>query len=276
MIAPALRFVADQVRGVAAGVAAILGLVGGVGLMLRDAARWVPLALATRQRGRRLAWANLWMQLDRVGVRAVPIVTLVVFCIGIILALLIAPILRDYGATDRLAGLISIAMFRELGPLVGAIVLTGFAGASIAAELGTMVVGEEVIAMQTQAIHPVRFLVVPRVLATVVMTVCLTVLADVLGVVGGLTASWLVLDMAPARYWTDSMNALSRADVLTGLAKASVFGTIIGGLACYLGLGVSGGAEGVGQATTRTVVLTIVGLVLVDLVFTAVFYRFGI
>jgi phospholipid/cholesterol/gamma-HCH transport system permease protein len=271
----ALRLVGERARAALGGASAVLGLVGGVILLLRDAARHAGPGLVSRKRGRRLAWRNLWAQLDRVGVRAVPIVALVVFCIGVILALQVAPILREFGSTDRLAGLISIAIFRELGPLVGAIVLTGFAGASIAAELGSMVVGEEVIALQTHAIHPTRFLVVPRVLATVVMTVCLAVVADVMGLVGGMSTAWLVLDVEPARYWADSLQALSLDDLVTGLIKAGVFGTLIGSLACYLGLSVSGGAEGVGNATTRTVVLTIVGLVLIDLLFTAVFYRFG-
>lgn len=222
-----------------------------------------------------MAWANVWAQMVRVGVRSIPIVSLVVFCIGLILALQITPILALYGAEAQIATIISVAMFRELGPLVGAIVLTGFAGASIAAELGTMVVSEEIEAMEAQAIDPVRFLVMPRVIATSVMTVCLAVIADCVGVLGGLVASYLVIGYDPEQYLIQSLSATTARDFLTGLLKAGVFGTIIALLACYLGLGVKNGAEGVGNATTRTVVLTIVALTFVDLLFTAIFYQLG-
>src|SRR6266404_5314690 len=150
-------------------------------LLLFDTLVTIPGALLSK-RGRRLGWQNLWAQMDRVGVQSVPIVGLVLFCIGAILALQMAPILRDYGKIDSVADVISVAIFRELGPLVSAIVLTGFAGASIAAEMGTMVVSEEIEAMEAQAIQPIRFLVLPRVLATAVMMVCVAVVADLTGV----------------------------------------------------------------------------------------------
>jgi len=120
-----------------------LELIGGTGYLFVDAVRTIHVALFGK-RGRRLGWESLWSQMVRVGVRSIPIVSLVVFCIGAILAFQMAPILRDYGALERVADIIAIAMFRELGPLVSAIVLTGFAGASIAAEIGTMVVSEEI------------------------------------------------------------------------------------------------------------------------------------
>src|SRR5215210_914566 len=155
---------------------------GGHGYILRDTAASIPRALFDK-RGRRLGWTNLWAQMVRVGVRSIPIVMLVLFCIGAILSLQMAPILKDYGAVNRVADIISIATFRELGPLVSAIVLTGFAGASIAAEIGTMVVSEEIEALEAQAIPPIRFLVVPRVIATTVMMVCVAVVGDLLGII---------------------------------------------------------------------------------------------
>ncbi len=246
--------------------------VGEVALLLVQAGLWLPRALFIG-RGRRTGWGHLAFQMDRVGVRSVPVVMLVVFCIGAILALQISPILENYGATGKTADLIAVSIFRELGPLVGAIVLTGFAGASIAAELGTMVVGEEIKALRAAAIHPVRFLVVPRVLATTLMTVCLAVVADLMGVAGGMTASWLTLGTPPLTYLRRSFDAIHLFDFFTGLYKAAVFGLLIGGLACHLGLNVSGGAQGVGRATTRTVVYTIVSLIVVDLLFTTLFYR---
>lgn len=252
----------------------VLELVGGVSILLRDAAGKLPALF--RGRSRRQAWRNVWTQLDRVGVKAIPIVSLVVFCVGMIISLQVSPILKTFGASREIADVIGIAILRELGPLIGAIVLTGFAGASIAAELGTMVVGEEVIALRTHAIHPVRFLVVPRVLATIVMTACLAVLADVMGVLGGMFAANLVLDIPYAAFLRDCFDAATTTDFVTGIVKASVFGGLIGGLACYQGLTVEGGAEGVGAATTRTVVFTIVGLIVIDLMFTAVFFTFNV
>ena len=249
--------------------------VGGLGLLLAKTSASVR-RLFSGGRARRMAWANVWAQMVRVGVRSIPIVSLVVFCIGVILSLQIVPILKQYGAQMQIANIISISMFRELGPLVGAIVLTGFAGASIAAELGTMVVSEEIEALETHAIDPVRFLVMPRILATATMTVCLAVIADVMGVVGGMLASKLAIGFDPATYLWASLEAASLRDFLTGLVKAGVFGTMIALLACFLGLNVKNGAEGVGNATTRTVVLTVVSLTFVDLLFTAVFFQLGL
>lgn len=252
----------------------LLELIGGLGYLLFDTAAALRAGLFTG-RGRRLGWHNLWAQMVRVGVRSIPIVSIVLLSIGAILVLQIAPILRDYGALDRVADIISIAVFRELGPLVSAIVLTGFAGASIAAEVGTMVVSEEIEALEAQAIHPVRFLVLPRVLATTVMTVCVAVVGDLMGVVGGLAVAYFDLGIGSDQYLRHTFDAVDLDDFLTGLVKAGVFGVLISGIACHLGLSVTGGAQGVGVATTRTVVYTIVALILVDLAFTAAFYAMG-
>jgi len=269
-----MRFITRPIT--ALGDAAISGLefTGGVGYLLRDTLFSVHRALFMT-RGRRLGWANLWAQMVRVGVRSIPIVSLVVFCIGAILALQMAPVLRDYGALNQIAEIIGIAMFRELGPLVSAIVLTGFAGASIAAELGTMVVSEEIEAMEAMAVEPVRFLVVPRVLATTCMMVCLAVVGDLVGTAGGMLVCRAFLDIGFRNYLDHTFTVVKLQDFITGLIKAGVFGALISGLACYLGLGVTGGAQGVGNATTRTVVLTIVALITVDLMFTGVFYYLG-
>lgn len=254
--------------------AAFLEFLGGLGYLLRDTLLAVPRGLLA-PRGRRMAWANLWAQMVRVGVRSVPIVMLVLFCIGSILSLQMAPVLKEYGALSQTANIISIAVFRELGPLVSAIVLTGFAGASIAAEIGTMVVSEEIEALEAEAISPVRFLVLPRVLATIVMMVCVAVVGDLTGILGGLTVGRQLLGISTTQYVHRTFEAVRVKDFTTGLIKSGVFGMLISGLACYLGLRVTGGAQGVGVATTRTVVLTIVALITVDLMFTAFFYFYG-
>ena len=250
-------------------------LIGGIGFVLYDVTAAIPRSLF-HKRGRRLGWRNLWEQMVRLGVRSVPIVSLVVFCIGSILALQMAPVLKEYGATPKVADIIAIAIFRELGPLISAIVLTGFAGASIAAELGSMAVSEEIEALEAEAINPIRFLIVPRVVATAVMMVCLAVVGDVMGVFGGMIVSKLALGVSITQYLHHTADELVLSDFFSGLLKASVFGTTIASLACYLGLNVSGGAQGVGIATTRTVVLTIVALIFIDLMFTAVFYYVNI
>jgi phospholipid/cholesterol/gamma-HCH transport system permease protein len=253
----------------------VLELIGGVAYLLRDTAAVTGQSLFGK-RGRRLGWINLWDQMDRVGNRAIPIVALVGFCIGAILALQMAPTLKSYGMVAKVADLIAIAQFRELGALMAAIVLTGFAGASIAAEMGTSVVSEEIEALHAHAINPVRFLVVPRILATTIMLVCVTVVADIAGVTGGMIVGRCFLGIGTLQYLDHTVNALQLRDFFTGLAKAGVFGLIISSVACYLGLGVTGGAEGVGRATTRTVVYTIVSLITVDLMFNSFFYVFGL
>lgn len=252
-----------------------VSFIGQLGLLITAAFGASP-RLVVQRRGRRLAWRNLWFQLYRVGVKSIGVVTLVTFAIGVILSLQIVPILEQYGAGDQIATIIGIAFFRELGPLVGAIVLTGFAGASIAAEIGTMAVNEELKALRSHAISPVRFLVVPRVLASMVMTTCLAVLSSIMGIVGGMLTTRSVLGMPFATYLDLTFSTTDTTDIVTGLVKAAVFGVLIGALACQLGLAVRGGASGVGSATTRTVVISIVALTLVDLAFTAVFYMLGL
>jgi phospholipid/cholesterol/gamma-HCH transport system permease protein len=251
-----------------------VAFVGSVGLLLRAAAARSGRGLLTG-RGRRLGRANLWAQMVRVGVRSTGIISLVVFCIGAILSLQMQPILAQYGATSRIADLIGVAMLRELGPLVAAITLTGFAGASIAAELGTMKVGEELEALETSAIDPVRFLVVPRVLATTVMMVCLAVVADLMGVLGGLFVCTTLFKVSPEAYLNGTFAAVKTRDFLSGLLKSGFFGAALSLIACHLGMSVKGGAQGVGDATTKTVVYTIVALTFIDLGFTAVFYYLG-
>jgi phospholipid/cholesterol/gamma-HCH transport system permease protein len=255
-------------------VTGFFGFIGELGYLLMDALRGIPRSLFSKQ-GRRLGWQSLWAQMDRVGVKSIPIVFLVMFCIGAILSFQMAPVLKSFGALTMIPDIISIAVSRELGPLVSAIVLTGFAGASIAAEMGTMVVSEEIEALEAHAINPIRFLVVPRIVATTIMMICIAVVGDTAGALGGMLTSGAFLGLSKQMYLQHTFNILRPRDFITGLAKAGVFGILISGLACRLGLSVTGGAQGVGVATTRTVVLTIVALIAVDLIFTSVFYYLG-
>ncbi len=258
---------------VGARVLAAVAYLGGMSLLLAAAARALarPSARKRRRRGGALAF-----QMVRVGVRSVGIVCLVQIFIGVILALQMAPPLEPWGQVDKIANIIGVAGFRMLGPIITAVVLSGFAGASIAAELGTMVVSEEVEALQAHALNPVRFLVVPRLLATFVMLVLLTIVADWMIALGGYLTSLIVLKPeVSVGYWTRMRNQLRLTDFLSGLILAGVFGVLVGLIACHEGLKVRGGPEGVGRATTMTVVYSIVGIIGAACVFTMIFYVFG-
>ncbi len=252
----------------------LLRFVGGICFLLATALGWVGRSIVrpdTRFRGEALA-----VQMIRVGVRSIPIIALVQVFIGIILALQMAPTLKTYGQIERVADVVAIAVFRELGPLISAIVLSGFAGASIAAEIGSMVESEEIKALRAMALDPIHFLVVPRLLATVLMLTGLTVLADVVGVLGGMITAVTILGVPFDTYVEYTREALKMQDFLTGLCKAAVFGVLISLIACWEGLNVSGGAEGVGRATTQTVVKSIVALIATDCVFTVVFFALNL
>ncbi len=260
--------------GTGRGVRQVVAQVGGLSYLLADAIRWTLRGLFVPKV--KLGRAALGFQMVRVGVRAIPIICLVQVFIGVILALSMAPTLEMYGQIDTVAVIVAIAVFRELGPLISAIVLSGFAGASIAAEIGSMVESEEIKALRAHALNPIHFLVVPRTLATVLMLTGLAVIADVMGVAGGMFTSVFVLGVDPNTYLQLTQDALTNKDFLTGLIKAAVFGLLIAMLACYEGLNVSGGAEGVGRATTSTVVRSIVALIATDCVFTTIFYVYEI
>jgi len=247
----------------------LLAYLGGLGYLALDTLKFLVLGLVVRPR---IKADETFFQMVRLGVRAIPIIVLVQTFVGMILAFQLAPVLADYGQLDKVATIVSIAIFRELGPLLCAIVLTGFAGAAIAAELGTMVVGEEVAAMRTSAIHPIRFLVVPRVIAAILMTISLTIIADIVGTAGGGIVDHFILRRDPWEYFHTVISSLLVKDVLTGLIKSSIFAFILVLISCYVGLGVAGGAGGVGRATTRSVVLSIFAIIAADCAFTAAFY----
>ena len=247
----------------------LLAYLGGLGYLALDVLKHTFAGLVTRPR---IKADETFFQMVRLGVRAVPIIFLVQLFVGMTLSFTLAPVLSDYGQLDKLATVISKAVFPQLGPLLASVVLTGFAGAAIAAELGTMVVGEEIAALRTSAIQPIRFLVVPRVIACILMTVALTVLANVVGTTGGGLVAYLVLDIDPWQYYHTAIDSLIIRDVVTGLIKAGIFGFIIVIVSCYEGLSVTGGAGGVGRATTSSVVRSIFLIIAANCAFTALFY----
>ncbi|RJP32331.1 MAG: ABC transporter permease [Phycisphaerales bacterium] len=269
-----VEWVGRVAAGRLAAGAAFVRFVGGVSSLLGVTLAWFGRGLIRRRA--RAAPATFVRQMVRIGVESIGIVVLVQTFIGIILTLQLAPTLELYGQLERVADVVGIAVFRELGPLLTAIVISGFAGASIAAELGAMVEGEEIKALRAHALNPIRFLIVPRFVATVLMLTGLTVLADVVGVAGGLATSMTVLGVSFDTYMSLTREALTLSDFYTGLIKAGCFGAIVAMIASYEGLNVRGGAEGVGRATTQTVVKSIVALIGVDVIFTAVFFAFKV
>lgn len=251
----------------------VFGLTGALYWLCADTAQWFWRGFVKREV--RLGMNAIQAQIVRVGVRSISIVMLVSGSIGIILALQTSPTLAQYGQTDKVANLIAVSVFRELGPLVAAIVMIGFAGASIAAELGTMVVGEEIESLEAMGLNPVRYLVLPRLVATVVSLVCLAVVSNLTAVFFGMVLSITVLGIPYETYMNNTIQQLKMSDFMTGLLKASVFGLLLGLIACYNGLRVTGGAAGVGRATTETVVQTVIFVILSDLLFSTLFYAIG-
>src|SRR6202047_1102325 len=210
-----------------------------------------------------------------VGVRALPILSLITFFIGLILALQSAYELRRFGAINLVATAVAISMSRELGPLSTAIVVIGRSGSAFAAEIGTMKVTEEIDALETMAISPVHFLVAPKFLAMIVMLPCLTIWANSMGILGGSLFGVTQADFTFRRYIQTSIESLYLRDMLSGLIKSVMFGIVITAVGCLEGLSTGGGAEQVGRSTTKAVVVSILLVVVVDLVFTAAFFFLG-
>jgi phospholipid/cholesterol/gamma-HCH transport system permease protein len=216
-------------------------------------------------------WRDLLPTMERTGPDAVPIVLLINFLVGMVVAFQSSPQLEQYGANIFLADLIVISMTRELGPLLTAVVVCGRSGAAFAAELGSMQVNEEIDALRTMGFGPMRYLVLPRVLALMLVMPILTLLADIVGTLGGLVVGIHTLELTPVSYFTELQKAVSLSDFLSGITKSVVFGLTIGLIACQQGLATSGGAEGVGRRTTSAVVTTLFTLVLIDAIFTIFF-----
>lgn len=216
-------------------------------------------------------WHDLPSTLERTGADAVPIVTLINFLVGMVVAFQSAPQLEQYGANIFLADLSGISMTRELGPLLTAIIVCGRSGAAFAAELGSMKVNEEIDALRTMGFGPMRYLVLPRVLALMVVMPLLTLVADIVGIVGGLVVGMTMLDLTPTGFFTEIQNAVTVSDLFSGLTKSTFFGLSIALISCQQGLATSGGAEGVGRRTTSAVVTTLFVLVVLDAIFTVFF-----
>jgi phospholipid/cholesterol/gamma-HCH transport system permease protein len=207
-----------------------------------------------------------------VGVGAVPIISLITFFVGVIIALQGAYELQRIGAMQLVASLVAISITRELGPLITAIVVIGRSGSAFAAQIGTMRVTEELDALETMALDPVAFLVVPKFLAMGLMMPCLAIWADLMGVLGGALFGVIGGGYTFGSYLIATREALVMRDITSGFIKSLVFGMVITAVGCQEGFSTGAGAEEVGRSTTSAVVISILLVILIDLVFTALFY----
>lgn len=222
--------------------------------------------------GERLRVHRAIHQAMAVGVGAVPILSLISFFIGTIMALQSAYELRRLGAMGMVAAAVAISVTRELAPLITAIVVIGRSGSAFAAEIGSMKVNDEIDALETMAIDPVHFLVAPKLLAMAVMLPCLTTWSDFMGIIGGAAFGVSAAGFTFGSYIHATLSALMSRDIVTGLIKSVMFGTVITAVGCQEGLSTGLGAEQVGRSTTSAVVKSIFMVVAVDLIFTMLFY----
>jgi phospholipid/cholesterol/gamma-HCH transport system permease protein len=221
---------------------------------------------------RAVRWGDVAFYMKRAGVDGLPIVGLISLLLGLILAFMSSLQLKQFGANIYVASLLAIAIVKELGPIMTAILVAGRSGSAFAAEIGTMQVNEEVDALAAMGFNPVRFLAVPKVLAAVIMVPLLTVYADFFGILGGMIVGVLGLDLTVYTYLKETQRSLTLLDMVTSLIKSGVFAMLIAGIGCQRGFEVRGGAEEVGSATTSAVVAAIFLIIVADSAFALVFH----
>jgi len=230
---------------------------------------WSFVDLFTRKSHRKGEFIN---QTVLIGVNAIPLVALISFLIGLVLALQSAAQLRQFGANIFIVDLISIAMTREMGPLLTAIMIAGRSGSAIASEIATMKVTEELDALQTMGLNPTRYVVIPKLHASVFTLPVLTILADILGILGGIIVAYFYLDVNTGIFYRRMEEILLIKDIATGFLKSLIFAGIIVLTGSFFGFRAKGGAEGVGRVTTASVVTSIFLVILADSVIGLVLY----
>ncbi|MDD5566007.1 MAG: ABC transporter permease [Candidatus Omnitrophica bacterium] len=208
----------------------------------------------------------------KAGLDSLYIVSLIALFLGVILAFQIAYIMQRLGSELYIASIVTLALVRELGPVITSLVVAGRVGAAIAAEIGSMQVTEQVDALETLATNPIKYLVVPRFLALTLMLPVLTLYADIIGIMGGWLICVFKLGISSSLYFKIAFDSMLFKDLFTGLSKTVFFGMLIALVSCYEGFNVEGGAEGVGRATTKAVVTTFILIIASDCFFTALFY----
>jgi len=219
-------------------------------------------------------WNDVWVNFQKVGNDALLIVGLIGFLMGLIMAFQASIPLAQFGVQIFIVNLVGLAMLRELGAIMTAIVVAGRSGSAFAAEIGTMKVNEEINALITMGLDPTRFLVLPRVIAGTLAAPVLTVYANLIGIFGGLLVVNLI-GYSWSAIWTQFVSAMSVSDLMTGMIKSVVFGFLVSMVGCLRGLQTKKGALAVGESTTRSVVTSIILIILTDGIFAVVFYAIG-
>jgi phospholipid/cholesterol/gamma-HCH transport system permease protein len=209
-------------------------------------------------------WKDAIEQMDLVGVGSLPIIILAGFFIGGVMVLQTSSQFERFGETALTGDAVSLALVRELGPAITALLVAGRNASGMASELGSMVVTEQVDAMRALGTDPIRKLMTPRVLATILMVPLLAAVFDFVGLFGGFLVAYLTLRLGAVQFWNRAIHALEMGDVVQGMAKPLVFGLIIATVGCYQGLRVTGGTQSVGRATTTAVVISSVLILIVD------------
>jgi phospholipid/cholesterol/gamma-HCH transport system permease protein len=213
-------------------------------------------------------WADIWEQMDSIGVGSLPIVILTGFFTGCVLALQSATALKEFGAVSKTGSLVSLSMVKELGPVLTGLMVSGRNASGMASELGSMKVTEQIDAMRALGTDPLRKLVTPRLIATVFMLFFLTIISDAVGIAGGALVSVTLVGLQWSSYLVDSYIGLVYGDVVAGMTKPLFSGFIIATVGCYFGLKTTGGTQGVGRATTQAVVVSSVFIIIVDFLVT--------
>jgi phospholipid/cholesterol/gamma-HCH transport system permease protein len=270
---PGTLSLADRLEGLGRGVAGALGhgadLVGYFGLFIASLAR------SLRHPGQ-FRLTALVHHCQEVGLRAVPIVAVMAFLIGVVLAFQGSVQLRQFGAEVFVVDLIAISILRELGILLTAIIVAGRTASAFTAAIGSMKMREEIDAMRTLGLDPAAVLIVPRVLALVLMLPILGLIANVAGLLGGAIMSWVELGISPAMFITRLVEGTDISHVMVGMVKAPVFALIIGIIGCHAGMQVKGNAESLGSQTSKAVVAAIFAVIVADAAFSVFFARLGI
>ncbi|MFZ5906703.1 MAG: MlaE family ABC transporter permease [Nitrospirota bacterium] len=207
---------------------------------------------------------NIFKQMLEIGVRSLPVVLITAIFTGMVFALQTYTGFKRFGAEAVVGTVVALSMTRELGPVLTGLIVAGRAGAAMAAELGTMRVTEQIDALETLATNPVKYLVVPRLIAGVLMLPALALVADLIGIIGGYFITVGLFDTSSVVYWKRTWNYLEMSDIHNGLIKAAFFGASISLVSCYKGFYTRGGAEGVGKATTGAVVISSMTILISD------------
>ncbi len=221
---------------------------------------------------RSVRWDDVLFYMKRAGMDGLPIVSLISFLIGLVIAFMSSLQLKQFGAYLYVASLVAIAIVRELGPLMTGIIVAGRSGSAFGAEIGTMMVNEEVDALRTMGFDPTRFLAVPKVLAAMMVVPILTLYADVFGILGGLLIGVMFLDLTVYSYVDWTLWSITLFDIVASLIKSMIFAALIAGIGCQRGFGVRGGAAAVGSATTSAVVAGIFLIIVVDSIFAVILH----